>query len=91
MSGNTSEVAAFSVKPWTAGRFTVPLEDILVGAVTLKIGIEPTVRHAADLGYVPVVDTDAGGGGNGDPAERSLTALRFGGDALLTTAKVPPP
>ncbi|MEU9367109.1 isochorismatase family protein [Streptomyces avermitilis] len=57
----------------------------------LEIGIEPTVRHAADLGYVPVIDTDACGGGNGDAAERSLTALRFGGDARLTTAKVPPP
>ncbi|MFF1917500.1 hypothetical protein ACFVYE_39350 [Streptomyces sp. NPDC058239] len=55
--------------------------------VALEIGIEPTVRHAADLGHVPVVVTDGRGGGNGDAAERSPTALRFAGDALLTTAE----
>ena len=33
---------------------------ILVGAV-LEIGIEPTARHAADLGFLPVVVEDACG------------------------------
>jgi nicotinamidase-related amidase len=55
----------------------------VVGAAT-EIGIEPTVRHAADLGYVPVVITDACGAGDVQAAERSLDALRFAGDALLT-------
>ena len=32
----------------------------LVGAV-LEIGIEPTARHAADLGFLPVVVEDACG------------------------------
>jgi nicotinamidase-related amidase len=27
-------------------------------AVATEIGIEPTVRHGADLGYIPVVVTD---------------------------------
>jgi biuret amidohydrolase len=55
----------------------------LVG-VALEIGIEPTARHAADLGYVPIVVTDACGMGDRDAGARSLEALRFAGDAMLT-------
>lgn len=36
---------------------------VAVAGVATEIGIEPTVRHAADLGYVPVVLTDACAGG----------------------------
>ncbi|MHB9856785.1 cysteine hydrolase family protein [Streptomyces sp. YIM S03343] len=60
---------------------------VAVIGVAMEVGIEPTVRHAADLGYVPVVVTDACGGADTDAAERSLAALRFAGDALLTTAE----
>jgi nicotinamidase-related amidase len=55
----------------------------IVGIAT-EIGIEPTVRHGADLGLIPVVVTDACGAGNHDAAKRSLEALAFAGDALLT-------
>jgi biuret amidohydrolase len=55
----------------------------LVG-VALEIGIEPTARHAADLGYVPIVVEDACGMGDRDAGARSLEALRFAGDAILT-------
>jgi nicotinamidase-related amidase len=58
---------------------------IIVG-VAMEVGIEPTVRHGADLGYIPVVVTDACGAGHQDAAERSLASLRFTGDALLTTS-----
>lgn len=56
----------------------------LVGCA-MEIGVEPTARHAADLGYVPVVVTDACGAGDKAAAERSVEALRFAGDTLLTT------
>lgn len=49
---------------------------VLVGAV-LEIGIEPTARHAADLGLVPVVVEDACGVVERDAAERSLAALDY--------------
>lgn len=52
--------------------------------VALEIGIEPTARHATDLGYVPVLITDACGAGNTEAAQRSLEALSFAGDALFT-------
>src|SRR5262245_58419802 len=56
---------------------------IIIG-VAMEIGIEPTARHGADLGYIPVVVTDACGAGNDEAARRSLESLKFAGDALLT-------
>jgi biuret amidohydrolase len=50
----------------------------------MEVGIEPTVRHAADLGFVPVILADACGGGNAAAAQRSLDGLRFAGDAMIT-------
>jgi nicotinamidase-related amidase len=55
----------------------------IVGVAT-EIGIDPTVRHAADLGYIPVIVTDACGAGHAEAAERALASLEFAGDALLT-------
>ena len=49
---------------------------VLVGAV-LEIGIEPTARHAADLGFLPVVVDDACGIVDAQAAERSLAALDY--------------
>ena len=56
---------------------------IIVGVAT-EIGIEPTARHGADLGYIPVLVTDACAGGNEEAAARSIESLKFAGDALLT-------
>jgi biuret amidohydrolase len=49
---------------------------LLVGAV-LEIGIEPTARHAADLGFLPVVVEDACGVVEPEAAERSLAGLDY--------------
>lgn len=49
---------------------------VLVGAV-LEIGIEPTARHAADLGFLPVVVEDACGIVEPTAAERSLASLDY--------------
>ncbi len=54
--------------------------------IAMEIGIEPTVRQGADLGYIPVIVKDACGFGHRDAATRSLASLEFAGDALLTTA-----
>ena len=56
---------------------------VAIAGVALEIGIEPTARHAADLGYVPIVVTDACGAGNAEAGSRSLAALEFAGDAIL--------
>jgi nicotinamidase-related amidase len=49
---------------------------LLVGAV-LEIGIEPTARHAADLGFLPVVVEDACGVVEPEAAERAVTSLDY--------------
>jgi biuret amidohydrolase len=56
---------------------------IMVGVAT-EVGIEPTVRHAADLGFIPVIVTNACGAGNEVAAQRSLASLDFAGDAWIT-------
>ena len=56
---------------------------IIVGIAT-EIGIEPTARHGADLGYIPVLVTDACRAGNEEAAKRSIESLKFAGDAILT-------
>ena len=56
---------------------------IIVGVAT-EIGIEPTARHGADLGYIPVLVTDACGSGDKEAAKRSIEGLRFAGDTLIT-------
>jgi nicotinamidase-related amidase len=52
--------------------------------VALEVGIEPTARHAADLGYLPILPVDACGGRDAAAMERSLASLEFAGDAILT-------
>jgi nicotinamidase-related amidase len=59
---------------------------IIVGVAT-EIGIEPTARHGADLGYIPVLVTDACGSGNEEAAKRSIESLKFAGDALITNTE----
>jgi biuret amidohydrolase len=56
---------------------------IIVGVAT-EIGIEPTARHGADLGYIPVLINDACGAGNEEAAKRSIENLKFAGDTLIT-------
>ena len=56
---------------------------IIVGVAT-EIGIDPTVRHGADLGYIPVFVSDACSGGNEEAAIRSIENFRFIGDAFIT-------
>jgi nicotinamidase-related amidase len=49
---------------------------IIVGAV-LEIGIEATARHAADLGFLPVIVEDACGVVEREAAERTLASLDY--------------
>lgn len=50
----------------------------------MEVGIEPTVRPATDLGYLPVVVTDACGAGDEAAAQRSRQSLAFAGGLLQT-------
>ena len=59
------------------------LDCFAICGIATEIGIEPTVRHAADLGYVPVIVEDACGAGDEEAGRRSLELLRFAGDAMF--------
>jgi biuret amidohydrolase len=48
----------------------------IVGLV-LEIGIEPTVSHGADLGYVPIVIADACGSVEQDARQRALASIDY--------------
>jgi nicotinamidase-related amidase len=60
------------------------IRAVAVAGVALEIGIEPTARHAADLGLIPIIVRDACGSGNEQAGERSLESLKFAGDAIIT-------
>lgn len=60
------------------------VEAIAIVGVATEIGIEPTVRHAGDLGFIPIVVTEACAAGNADAGTRAMEQLRFLGDAFLT-------
>jgi len=53
-------------------------------AIATEIGIEPTARHAADLGIIPIIIADACGAGHEDAGKRSLESLKLAGDAMIT-------
>jgi nicotinamidase-related amidase len=56
---------------------------VVVGAV-LEIGVEPTVRHGCDLGFIPVVVTDACGVVDEEAGRRSLASLDYAAMSLQT-------
>jgi nicotinamidase-related amidase len=55
----------------------------LIAGVALEVGIEPTVRHSADLGYIPILVRDACGAGDPVAATRAVDTLAFAGDAMI--------
>jgi biuret amidohydrolase len=59
------------------------ITSIALVGVAMEIGIEPTARHAADLGIVPVIVEDACGSGHAEAARRSVESLKFAGDAVF--------
>ena len=60
------------------------LRAFAIVGVAIEVGIEPTVRQGADLGFIPIVVSDACGAGDEAAGERALANLRFTGDAFFT-------
>jgi nicotinamidase-related amidase len=77
-------MSAFAGTPLELALRDAQVQTLAVVGVAIEIGIEPTVRHASDLGFIPVVITDACAAGNADAGARSIETLRFVGDAILT-------
>ena len=77
-------MSAFEGTPLDFALRDCDVRTVLIVGVATEIGIEPTVRHATDLGYVPVIIEDACGAGHAEAGARSLENLRFLGDTLFT-------
>ncbi len=60
------------------------INSFVIAGIAMEVGIEPTVRHGIDLGYIPIIVADACGYGNAQAAERSLVALAFAGGSVQT-------
>jgi nicotinamidase-related amidase len=77
-------MSAFEGTPLEFALRDAQVTAFAIVGVAMEVGIEPTVRHGADLGLIPIVVADACGAGNPSAAKRSLDALGFTGDAILT-------
>src|SRR5215212_2146777 len=62
------------------------IDAFAICGIATEVGIEPTVRHGTDLGYIPVIVQDACGAGHEAAGRRSLESLKFAGDSLITDA-----
>src|SRR5262245_21097270 len=77
-------MSAFEGTPLNIAIRDCGINSFIIVGVATEIGIEPTVRHGADLGYIPIVVTDACGAGQPDAGDRALASIEFIGDAILT-------
>ena len=77
-------MSAFEGTPLPLLMRDLGLCSFLVAGIALEVGIEPTARHGADLGFIPIVVADACGFGNAEAAQRSLAALKYAGYSVLT-------
>jgi biuret amidohydrolase len=77
-------MSAFEGTPLNFALRDCGISAVAIAGIATEIGIEPTARHAADLGIIPVIVVDACGAGHADAATRALEGLAFAGDALIT-------
>lgn len=60
------------------------IRSFLIIGIALEIGIDPTCRQGADLGFWPILVRDACGFGNEEAASHSLKSLQHMGDTTIT-------
>ena len=77
-------MSAFEGSPLAFALQDCGIRGVAICGIALEIGIEPTVRHAPDLGFIPIVLQDACGSGHAEAGLRALATMRFVGEALLT-------
>lgn len=78
-------MSAFEGTPLDIALRDCNIRAFAIAGIAMEIGIEPTARHGADLGYIPVIIKDACGFGHADAAARSIASLEFAGDSMMTT------
>lgn len=77
-------MSAFEGTPLGIALRDCSIRSVVLCGIALEIGIDPTARHAADLGIVPIIVRDACGQGDAEAAERTIAQLTFLGDTQVT-------
>ena len=77
-------MSAFEGTPLAFALRDCGIPGVAICGIALEIGIEPTIRHATDLGFIPIVLSDACGSGHAEAGKRSMEAMKFIGEAMLT-------
>jgi biuret amidohydrolase len=77
-------MSAFEGTPLAFALKDCGIVGVAIGGVAIEIGIEPTVRHATDLGFVPIILADACASGHAEAGARALQSMRFVGEAILS-------
>jgi biuret amidohydrolase len=60
------------------------IRSFIIVGIALEIGIDPTCRQGADLGFWPILVEDACGFGNQEAATHSLNSLKHMGDTIIS-------
>jgi nicotinamidase-related amidase len=77
-------MSAFEGTPLTMALRDCGVQSFVIVGVAMEIGIDITCRHAADLGFVPILVQDGCGAGHQEAADRALLTLKFLGDTVIT-------
>jgi len=67
-------MSAFEGTPLDFALRDCGIDAFAIMGIALEIGIEPTIRHGSDLGYIPVLVEDACGFGRADAAARTVAS-----------------
>lgn len=62
------------------------IRSFIIAGIALEVGVDPTCRQGADLGFWPILVRDACGYGSAAAANHSLAALEHMGDTMITDA-----
>lgn len=77
-------MSAFEGTPLAFALRDCGIQSFLIAGIALEIGIDPTCRHGADLGFVPILVRDACGAGNQGAADHSIASLQHMGDTVIS-------
>jgi len=80
-------MSAFEGTPLNIALRDCGISAFAIVGIALEVGIEPTVRHATDLGYIPILIADACGSRDKLAASRTLDSLAFAGGSFQTDVK----
>ena len=80
-------MSAFEGTPLAIALRDCGLNSFVICGIATEIGIEPTVRHGADLGFIPVLVEDACGAGDQESGARALANMRHMGDAMICSVE----